>query len=65
MAIFKDKIKFSLKKELITLIPALLLVLIFRSVVYEPYKIPSVSMKPNLVEGDYIFVSKYMALYVF
>lgn len=38
---------------------ALILALTFRSLVYEPFHIPSGSMKPNLLIGDYIFVSKY------
>jgi len=35
-----------------------LLALIFRSVAYEPFHIPSGSMLSTLYEGDYIFVSK-------
>ena len=38
---------------------ALIIALIIRSILYEPFHIPSGSMKPNLLEGDYIFVSKY------
>lgn len=34
------------------------LALIFRSVAYEPFHIPSGSMLSTLYEGDYIFVSK-------
>jgi len=37
---------------------AVLLALIFRSVAYEPFHIPSGSMMPTLRVGDYIFVSK-------
>ncbi|MFZ4541857.1 MAG: signal peptidase I [Rickettsiales bacterium] len=36
----------------------LLLALVFRSVAYEPFHIPSGSMLSTLYEGDYIFVSK-------
>lgn len=36
-----------------------LLALIFRSVAYEPFHIPSGSMLSTLYEGDYIFVSKF------
>lgn len=35
------------------------LALVFRSVAYEPFHIPSGSMLSTLYEGDYIFVSKF------
>lgn len=38
---------------------ALLIALVFRSVAFEPFHIPSGSMLTTLFEGDYIFVSKY------
>lgn len=33
--------------------------LIFRSFLFEPFHIPSASMRGTLLEGDYIFVSKF------
>lgn len=37
----------------------LLIILIFRSFVFSPFNIPSESMQPRLLIGDYLFVSKW------
>jgi len=42
-----------------TLIFAVIFAFIFRSFAYEPFHIPSDSMKSNLLVGDYLFVSKF------
>lgn len=38
---------------------ALIIAFVFRTFVASPYKIPSSSMMPTLLVGDYLFVSKY------
>ena len=39
--------------------PVLAIVFVLRSFIFEPFQIPSASMEPGLVEGDFILVSKF------
>ena len=48
---FKDTVK--------TIIYAVLIAVVIRSFLFEPFRIPSGSMYPTLEVGDYLFVSKY------
>src|SRR6187431_994856 len=38
---------------------ALIIALVFRSLLFHPFNIPSASMEPTLLIGDYLFVSKF------
>ena len=42
-----------------TIAYAVLIALAVRTFLYEPFNIPSGSMRPTLLEGDYLFVSKF------
>lgn len=54
-----EKKKESLGEVVRSLILALLLALGVRTFLFDPFNIPSGSMKPGLLIGDFLFVSKY------
>ena len=47
------------KETLRTVISALLIALVIRTFAFEPFNIPSSSMVPTLLVGDFLFVSKF------
>jgi signal peptidase I len=49
----------SLWDQIRTVIYALLIALAVRTLIFQPYTIPSASEEPNLYQGDYIVVSKW------
>ena len=49
----------SMSETIKTIIYAILIAILIRSFLIEPFKIPSGSMYPNLYVGDFLFVSKY------
>ncbi len=48
-----------IKETVKTIVYAVLIALAIRTVAYEPFNIPSGSMIPTLLVGDYLFVSKF------
>ena len=53
------KIKRIVVDNIKTLTGALLIAILIRSLIIQPFYIPSSSMEPTLLVGDRIFVSKY------
>jgi signal peptidase I len=48
-----------LAENIKTIVYAILIAVVIRTVAFEPFNIPSGSMIPTLLVGDYLFVSKY------
>ena len=55
----KKKIIYIIYDNLKTLVGALIIAVLIRSLLFQPFYIPSSSMEPTLLVGDRIFVSKY------
>jgi signal peptidase I len=55
----KVEARTSVKDTIRVIIHALILALLVRVFLYQPFNIPSGSMIPTLLIGDYLFVSKY------
>ena len=55
----KKNIINSILENIKTIIGALIIAVIIRSFIFQPFYIPSSSMEPTLLIGDRIFVSKY------
>ncbi|MCH8152726.1 MAG: signal peptidase I [Planctomycetes bacterium] len=48
-----------LRETITTVVYAVLIAVVVRTAAYEPFNIPSGSMIPTLLVGDYLFVSKF------
>jgi len=55
----KKKVSGGFLETVKTIVYAVLIALVVRTFAYEPFNIPSGSMIPTLLVGDYLFVSKY------
>ena len=55
----RKKKKSGLRETIETIVYAVLIAVLVRTFAYEPFNIPSGSMIPTLLVGDYLFVSKF------
>ncbi|NNE58806.1 MAG: signal peptidase I [Hellea sp.] len=58
-----DRPQGGFKSLLTTIFVALLIAYLLRVFIFQPFTIPSASMEPNLIKGDYIITSKYSVGY--
>jgi signal peptidase I len=56
----KETLKREVKEWIHSIVVALILTLIIRTYIVQAFKIPSGSMRPTLLEGDKLFVNKYI-----
>nr|WP_306266002.1 signal peptidase I [Pararhizobium sp. IMCC3301] len=54
-----DKKDGGVREMIVVIVQALLIAVIFRTFLFQPFNIPSGSMMPSLLIGDYVFVSKF------
>jgi len=52
-------LKSELRETIIVIIEALLIALVFRSFLYQPFSIPTASLQPTMMIGDYFVASKF------
>ena len=55
----KNKSRGGIGENIRVILYALIIAFFVRSVAYQPFNIPSGSMIPTLLVGDYLFVSKF------
>ena len=55
-----NKMRYWMKEWIEPIIIAVILALIIRTFVVQAFKIPTCSMRPTLIEGDRILVSKFI-----
>jgi len=56
----KEKEKPSeLRETIVVIVQALIIALVFRSFIYQPFSIPTASLQPNMMIGDYFISSKF------
>jgi signal peptidase I len=55
----RDVERGGIRETLLIIFQALVLVIVFKIFLYQPFIIPSPSMVPTLLVGDYLFVSKF------
>lgn len=47
------------RETIVVIVQALLIALVFRTFLYQPFSIPTASMQPTLLIGDYVITSKF------
>src|ERR1700684_4390154 len=55
----KKQAKSALHEWVESIVIALVLAIVIRSYIIQPFKIPSGSMRMSVIEGDYLFVDKW------